>query len=95
MGGMNDNLKLVWDKLMKQVDLEEPTPLFDQVHFECTQRKCKSNLKIVQEHKDLLESLTSVGTLKQLPGWERSHTDTVASSCDMEGHAKKCAERHC
>ena len=26
---------------------------------------------------------------------EKSHAKAVAWSCDMEGHAKKCVERHC
>ena len=32
---------------------------------------------------------------KKLPGWEKPHAKTVAWSCDMEGHAKKCVERYC
>ena len=74
---------------MKHVDLGEPTSLLDPVNLECTQRKCNPNWKNknVQESKDLLESLISAGTVKQLPGWESSHADTVARSYDMEGHA--------
>ena len=60
----------------------------------CTQRECKHNLKIVQENKDLLESLISAGIVKQLLGWERSRADAVAWSYDMAGHAKKCEERY-
>ena len=56
-------------------------------YLACTQRECKPNLKIVQESKDLLESLISEGFVKQSPGWERSHADTIAWSSDMEGHA--------
>ena len=43
--------------------------------------------------KDMLESLISAGTVKQLLGWERSRADAVAWSYDMAGHAKKCEER--
>ena len=46
--GKKNNLKPLWDKLMKQVDLEEPTPLLDQVYLGCTQRQCKPNFKIVK-----------------------------------------------
>ena len=80
---------------MKQIDLEEPTPLLDQPHLGSTQRECTSNVKIAQENKDLLESLISARTVKQKPGWEKSHADTVAWSHDVEGHAKKCVETSC
>ena len=43
----------------------------------------------------VLESLISASTVTQIPGWERSHADTIAWSYDMEGHAKKCVERYC
>ena len=59
----------------------------DQVCLGCTKRDGKPNLKIVLEINDLLESMISAGTIKQLFGWERSHADAVAWSCDMEGHA--------
>ena len=88
MGGKKNNLKPMWHKLMKQVDLEEPTPLLDQVYLGCTQRECKPNQKIVQENKTLIESLISASTVK--PGWERAHAEMSAWSYDMEGHAKKC-----
>ena len=91
--GKKNNLKRMWDKLMQQVDLEEPPPLLDQENLGCTQRECKPNLKIVQGNEDMLESLVSAGTIKQLPRWERSHADTVAWSYDMEEHAKKCVEK--
>ena len=38
MGGKKNNLKPMWDKWTKQVDLEEPTPLSDQVYLVSTQR---------------------------------------------------------
>ena len=33
---------------MKQVDLEEPTPLLDQAYLLCTQRERKPNLMTVR-----------------------------------------------
>ena len=83
----------MWDKLMKQAELGEPTPLLDQVYFGCKQRERKPNLKIVHDKK-LFESLISAGTVKQLFGWERSHGDIIVRSYDLEGHAKKCVERY-
>ena len=40
------------DKIMKQVDVEEPTPPLDLDKKERTQRECEPNLKIVQENKN-------------------------------------------
>ena len=54
------NLKLMWDNLMKQVDLEEPTPLLDQVFLGCTQRECKPTL--TQATSRLAESCEIVRT---------------------------------
>ena len=73
------NLNPLWKKLMKLVDLGEPTSFLDHVCFRCTQRKCKSNQ----------------GATEQLPGWEESHANKIAWSYDMEGHAKNRVERYC
>ena len=41
------------EKLMKYVDLEEPTSLFDHVHLGRTQRECKANETIIEEYTDV------------------------------------------
>ena len=38
-------------------------------------------------------SRISAGATEKLPGWDKFHAKTVAWSCDMEGHARKCVER--
>ena len=43
MAGRKLNLSPMWKKLMKLVDLGEPTSFFDHVYLGCTQRECKSN----------------------------------------------------
>ena len=43
----------------------------------------------------MFESRISAGAIEKLPGWEKSHANTIAWSYDMEGHPKKCVERHC
>ena len=54
---------------MKQVDLEEPTPILHQVYsLECTQRECRPNIKIVQGNQNSFESLISAGAIKHLLG---------------------------
>ena len=44
------NMALVWNKLMKLVDLGEPTSFLDHENLGCTQRECKSNEGIVDEY---------------------------------------------
>ena len=41
----------MWKKLMKLVDLGEPTSFLDHVYLGCTQRECKSNESIIDEHR--------------------------------------------
>ena len=40
MAGKKQNLAPMWKKLMKDVDIEEPTSFLDQVYLGCTQREC-------------------------------------------------------
>ena len=47
MGGKKNNLKPMWDILIRQVDLGERTSLSDHVYLRCTQHEFKPNLKIV------------------------------------------------
>ena len=78
----------MWDKWMKQVDIGQSTSLLDLIYVGCTQRECKPILKLIQEKKDLLESLIPTCTIKQVPDWERSHVNTMTFFCDMVGHEK-------
>ena len=43
MAGRQQNVAPMWKKLMKLVDLGEPTSLLDHVHLGCTQRECGPN----------------------------------------------------
>ena len=56
-----------WDKLIKQVDLEEPTPLLDQVHLACTQRECKPSQKDHSGEQELVR-------IFDLSGYHQSFT---------------------
>ena len=85
----------MWKKLMKHVDLDQPTSFLDDVHLGCTQRECKPNGTMKEKYKEMFESRISASAIEKLPGWEKSHAKTVAWSYDMEGHAQKCVERYC
>ena len=58
----------------------------------CTQREGKSNESIVDEYRKMFKSRISDGAIEKLPGWEKSHANTIAWSYNMEGRAKKCVE---
>ena len=69
------NMAPMWKKLMKDVDLEEPTSFLDHVCLVCTHRECKPNESINQEtvsHGSGRPTTTWCG----LPGW-RQQDDQV------------------
>ena len=41
-------------KLMKHVDLDEPTSCLDHALLGCTQRECEANDSIIDQYKDVL-----------------------------------------
>ena len=67
----------MWKKLMKLVDLGEPTSFLDHVYLGCTQRECKPNENIIEENRNMIESRISAGATEKLPGWEKSHAKPV------------------
>ena len=58
----------VWKKLMKNVDLDEPTSFLDHVNLGCTQRECIPNEIIIEQYQEMFESRISAGTTGKLPG---------------------------
>ena len=62
-------------------------------HLGCTQRQCEINQDIVDNYRNMFESIISVVVSEKLPC---SDNLSISSwSYDMEGHAKKCVERYC
>ena len=63
MAGQKKHMAPMWKKLMKNVDLDEPTSFLDRVYLGCTQRECKPNEIIFEEyqknsnHEFLMEQL--------------------------------------
>ena len=95
MAGKKQNVAPMWKKLMKNVDLDEPTSFLDHVYLGCTQRECKPNETIIEQYTKMFESRISAKATEELTGWEKPHAQTVARSHDMEGHVQKCVERYC
>ena len=54
----------MWKKLMKDVDLNEPTSFLDHVYLGCTERECKPNDVIVEPYKEMFESRISAGAIR-------------------------------
>ena len=90
--GRKRNMAQTWKKLMKNVDLDEPTSFLDDVYRGCTQRECKPNEITSDEYRKMFGSRISAGATEKLPEWEKLHAKTMAWSYDIEGHAKKCEE---
>ena len=80
---------------MKDVDLGEPTSIFDHVHLCCTQRECPRSKHIVDNYRNMFESKISAGATEKLLYSENSGANKSSWSYDMEGHAKKWVERFC
>ena len=89
MAGKKQNMALMWKKLMKNVDIDEPTSFLDHVYLGCTQRECKPNETIIAQYTKMFGSRISAGATETLPGREKLHAQTAAWSYDMEGHAQK------
>ena len=54
--GKKQNMTPMWKKLMKIVDLDEPTSFLDLVYWGCTQRDCTPNELTIEEYRKMFES---------------------------------------
>ena len=93
LAGKKQNVNSMWKVLNKEVDLGEPTSFLDHASLGCTQRQCEINKDLVDNYRTMLESRISAGATEKLPCSE--NLSISSWSYDMEGHAKKCVERHC
>ena len=53
MAERKQNLSPMWKKLMKLVDLGEPTSFLDHVPLECTRRECKLSEIIFEQYQEV------------------------------------------
>ena len=68
MTGKKQNMALMWKKLMKHVDIDEPTSFLDHVHLGCTQRECKPTETIIEQCTMMSESRICVGARAKYHG---------------------------
>ena len=85
----------MWNVLLKQVDVGEPTSFLDHVYLGCTQRECQTRKEIVDNNRNMFESRISARAQGELPCSGKPDADIFSRSQDMEGHAKNCVEPCC
>ena len=61
MAGKKQDMAPMWKKLMKNVDLDEPTSFLDHAFLGCTQRECKLNEIIIEQYSEMFEERFSAG----------------------------------
>ena len=83
MAGKKQNMALMWKKLMKNVDINEPTSFLDHVYLGCTQRECKPNETIIEQKTKMFESRISAGATEKLPGRD---------GCVVLRHGRTCSK---
>ena len=62
--GEKQNVNPTSKILMKDVDMEEPTPFLDHVYFGCTQRECQISKDIVDKNRSVFELRICAGAIK-------------------------------
>ena len=86
--GKKQNMAPMWKKLMENVDLDEPTSFLDHVHWGCTQRECKPNDIIFEQHTKMFQRI-SAGATEKLPGWEKPH---AKNNSVVLRHGRTCSK---
>ena len=80
-------------KLLKEVDLGEPTSFLHHENLGCTQRQCEMSKDILDNYRTTFESRISAERVEKLPFPQNLRISSW--SYDLAGHAKKCVERYC
>ena len=81
----------MWKKLVKHVDIDEPTSFLDHVYLGCTQRECKPNETIVEQFKKMFESgISAVATAKITGMGKTSRTNSSVGPTTWKDMLKKC-----
>ena len=59
-------MALMWKKLMKHFDLDEPTSFLHHIYLGCTQSECKPNEISFDEFTKMFESRFSAGATEKI-----------------------------
>ena len=85
MAGEKQNMAPMWKKLMKNVDLDEPTSFLDHVYLGCTQRECKPTEIITEGYKEMFESRGGQLTITRVVMTSRK------DGCVVLRHGRTCS----
>ena len=64
--GKKQNMAPMWKKLMKNVDVGEPTSFLDHANLGCAQHECKINEIVIDEFRKMFESRISAGATEKI-----------------------------
>ena len=67
--------------MVKLVNLEEPTSFLDHVYFGWLNLSANRTKVFLRNTKKMFESRISAWATEKLPGWDKSHANTIAWSC--------------
>ena len=77
MAGRKQNMAPMWKKLMKNVDLDELTSFLEHEYLGCTQRECKPNEIVIEEHAKMFQSRISAGATENYWVGKKPHAKSV------------------
>ena len=93
MAGKKQSLAPMWKKLMKNVDIDEPTSFLDHVYLGCTQRECKPNETIIEQYTRMFETHFCWGN-KQITGMAETARTNSSVVLRHGGTCSECVERY-
>ena len=70
--GKQANIKPMWAKIRKYIELDPETPMVDRVYLGCTQREVQPNRKVIEEKQKLFAQLMSKKTPEPKEGVRQS-----------------------
>ena len=96
MVGRKESLAPTDAKLRKKIDLEDASPLVDQVFLGCSQRAATVDEESIKTKTELFQINTTSGK-DETPKWNAAHDVKRVSCCgfEMTGRADLCVERLC
>ena len=88
MAGKKQNVAPMWKRVMKNVDIDEPTSYLNHVYLGCTQRECKPNQTIIEQYTKMFESRV-FGEQQKITGMAKtSHTNRSV----VKRHGRTCSK---
>ena len=95
MAGKKQNMAPAWKKLMKTVDLDEPTSFLDRVYLGNTQRECKPNETIIEEYRNVPMHKISAAVTEKCRVGQNFTQRWLRGLTTWKDMLKKCVGRCC